>query len=190
MLDHFGRKKEQLKAGVRINANECSTKIKYTRKQRTTILYIFFIHAPKVKEKESKSDFKHTENVFSECVKTALQCQSVTRGAVKYYIKAPAPDTILNIWNWSKCKGYRIALVWKSQIQLWRVWLPPDNSSHVSLQLISTKHRSDIGLKKAQVRERKCWWSQTGRDRSRQQGFSGIWDWNHFTSVLRCSFLA
>lgn len=29
-----------------------------------------------------------------------------------------------------------------------------DNSSHVSLQLISTKHRSDISLKKAQVRER------------------------------------
>lgn len=85
----------------------------------------FFKHAPKVrKKKESKSDFKHTENVFSECVKTALQCQSLTRGAVKYYIKAPALDTILNILNWSKCKGYRIALVWKSQIQLWRVWLP------------------------------------------------------------------
>lgn len=65
----------------------------------------------KVNIKKKKSDFKHTENVFTECVKTALQCQSVTRGAVKYYIKAPALDTILNILNWSKCKGYRIALV-------------------------------------------------------------------------------
>lgn len=50
----FWKKKRATKAGVRINANECSTKIKYTRKQRTTILYIFFIHAPKVKKKKRK----------------------------------------------------------------------------------------------------------------------------------------
>lgn len=50
------------------------------------------------------------ENMFTECVKTALQCQSVTSGAVKYYIKAPAVDKILNILNWSRCRSYQIAL--------------------------------------------------------------------------------
>lgn len=64
-----------------------------------------------IKYLKKKSDFKHTEIVFTECVKTALQCESVTRGVFKYYIKATALDTILNILNRSKCRGYQIALV-------------------------------------------------------------------------------
>lgn len=85
--------------------------------------------------------------MFSECVKTALQCQSVTRGAVKYYIKAPALDTILNILNWSKwkvlpdCSGLKKP---NPTLACLAADCRTDNSSHVSLQLISTKHRSDI----------------------------------------------